>query len=96
MVPFCPAAGLSGLARVAEVACLPARVADRCRVDRPGWAVRMTLVGRLGIVFGPVVVLFLVAMEHSLAQLGSWAPSFSGSASSFARWSSAAASVSSG
>ena len=33
----------------------------------------MTLVGGLGTVFGPVVgAFFLTAMQHYLAQLGSW------------------------
>src|SRR5439155_8927738 len=38
-----------------------------------GWVVLMTLVGGLGTVLGPVVgAFFLVAMQHYLAQLGSW------------------------
>ena len=64
--------------RVAEVACLSARIADRSRVDHAGLGRSEDLGGQLGTVFAQVVGLFRLAMEHPLVQLGSWAPSVKG------------------
>jgi branched-chain amino acid transport system permease protein len=73
LVVFILSAGLSGLA--GSVKSLVFQLASLTDVEwtMSGWVVLMTLVGGLGTVFGPVVgAFFLVAMQHYLAQLGSW------------------------
>jgi branched-chain amino acid transport system permease protein len=72
-VVFILSAGLSGLA--GSLKSLVFQLASLTDVEwtMSGWVVLMTLVGGLGTVFGPVVgAFFLVAMQHYLAQLGSW------------------------
>jgi branched-chain amino acid transport system permease protein len=73
LVVFILSAGLSGLA--GSVKSLVFQLATLTDVEwtMSGWVVLMTLVGGLGTVLGPVVgAFFLVAMQHYLAQLGSW------------------------
>ena len=73
LVVFILSAGLSGLA--GSLKSLVFQLASLTDVEwtMSGWVVLMTLVGGLGTVFGPVVgAFFLVAMQHYLAQLGSW------------------------
>jgi branched-chain amino acid transport system permease protein len=73
LVVFILSAGLSGLA--GSVKSLVFQLASLTDVEwtMSGWVVLMTLVGGLGTVLGPVVgAFFLVAMQHYLAQLGSW------------------------
>ncbi len=73
LVVFILSAGLSGLA--GSLKSLVFRLASLTDVEwtMSGWVVLMTLVGGLGTVLGPVVgAFFLVAMQHYLAQLGSW------------------------
>jgi branched-chain amino acid transport system permease protein len=73
LVVFILSAALSGLA--GSVKSLVFQLATLTDVEWPisGWVVLMTLVGGLGTVLGPVVgAFFLVAMQHYLAQLGSW------------------------
>jgi branched-chain amino acid transport system permease protein len=73
LVVFILSAGLSGLA--GSLKSLVFQLASLTDVEwtMSGWVVLMTLVGGLGTVFGPVVGAFLlVAMQHYLAQLGSW------------------------
>jgi len=73
LVVFILSAGLSGLAE--SLKSLVFQLASLTDVEwtMSGWVVLMTLVGGLGTVFGPVVgAFFLVAMQHYLAQLGSW------------------------
>ena len=73
LVVFMLSAGLSGLA--GSLKSLVFQLASLTDVEwtMSGWVVLMTLVGGLGTVFGPVVgAFFLVAMQHYLAQLGSW------------------------
>ena len=70
---FILSAGLSGLA--GSLKSLVFQLASLTDVEWTmwGWVVLMTLVGGLGTVLGPVVgAFFLVAMQHYLAQLGSW------------------------
>src|SRR5215468_1456519 len=72
-VVFILSAGLSGLA--GSLKSLVFQLASLTDVEwtMSGWVVLMTLVGGLGTVLGPVVgAFFLVAMQHYLAQLGSW------------------------
>jgi len=73
LVVFILSAGLSGLA--GSLKSLVFQLASLTDVEwtMSGWVVLMTLVGGLGTVLGPVVgAFFLVAMQHYLAQLGSW------------------------
>jgi branched-chain amino acid transport system permease protein len=73
LLVFILSAGLSGLA--GSLKSLVFQLASLTDVEwtMSGWVVLMTLVGGLGTVFGPVVgAFFLVAMQHYLAQLGSW------------------------
>jgi len=73
LVVFILSAGLAGLA--GSMKSLVFRLASLTDVEwtMSGWVVLMTLVGGLGTVLGPVVgAFFLVAMQHYLAQLGSW------------------------
>jgi branched-chain amino acid transport system permease protein len=73
LVVFILSAALSGLA--GSLKSLVFQLASLTDVEwtMSGWVVLMTLVGGLGTVFGPVVGAFLlVAMQHYLAQLGSW------------------------
>jgi len=73
LVVFILSAGLSGLA--GSLKSLVFQLASLTDVEwtMSGWVVLMTLVGGLGTVFGPVVgAFFLAAMQHYLAQLGSW------------------------
>jgi branched-chain amino acid transport system permease protein len=73
LVVFILSAALSGLA--GSVKSLVFQLATLTDVEwtMSGWVVLMTLVGGLGTVLGPVVgAFFLVAMQHYLAQLGSW------------------------
>src|SRR5437870_13171306 len=73
LVVFILSAGLSGLA--GSLKTLVFQLASLTDVEwtMSGWVVLMTLVGGLGTVLGPVVgAFFLVAMQHYLAQLGSW------------------------
>src|SRR5207245_11444496 len=70
---FILSAALSGLA--GSLKSLVFQLASLTDVEwtMSGWVVLMTLVGGLGTVLGPVVgAFFLVAMQHYLAQLGSW------------------------
>src|SRR5439155_27289330 len=73
LVVFILSAALSGLA--GSLKSLVFQLASLTDVEwtMSGWVVLMTLVGGLGTVVGPVVgAFFLVAMQHYLAQLGSW------------------------
>jgi len=73
LVVFILSASLSGLA--GSLKSLVFQLASLTDVEwtMSGWVVLMTLVGGLGTVLGPVVgAFFLVAMQHYLAQLGSW------------------------
>jgi branched-chain amino acid transport system permease protein len=73
LLVFILSAGLSGLA--GSLKSLVFQLASLTDVEwtMSGWVVLMTLVGGLGTVLGPVVgAFFLVAMQHYLAQLGSW------------------------
>lgn len=73
LLVFILSASLSGLA--GSLRSLVFQLASLTDVEwtMSGWAVLMTLVGGPGTVLGPVVgVFFLVAMQHYLAQLGSW------------------------
>ena len=73
LVVFILSAALSGLA--GSLKTLVFQLASLTDVEwtMSGWVVLMTLVGGLGTVLGPVVgAFFLVAMQHYLAQLGSW------------------------
>ncbi len=73
LVVFILSAALSGLA--GSLKSLVFQLASLTDVEwtMSGWVVLMTLVGGLGTVLGPVVgAFFLVAMQHYLAQLGSW------------------------
>ena len=73
LVVFILSAALSGLA--GSLKALVFQLASLTDVEwtMSGWVVLMTLVGGLGTIFGPVVGAFLlVAMQHYLAQLGSW------------------------
>jgi branched-chain amino acid transport system permease protein len=73
LVVFILSSGLSGLA--GSLKSLVFQLASLTDVEwtMSGWVVLMTLVGGLGTVLGPVVGAFLlVAMQHYLAQLGSW------------------------
>jgi branched-chain amino acid transport system permease protein len=73
LVVFILSAGLSGLS--GSLKSLVFQLASLTDIEwtMSGWVVLMTLVGGLGTVFGPVVgAFFLVAMQHYLAQLGSW------------------------
>jgi branched-chain amino acid transport system permease protein len=73
LVAFIISAALSGLA--GSLKSLVFQLASLTDVEwtMSGWVVLMTLVGGLGTVFGPVIgAFFLVAMQHYLAQLGSW------------------------
>jgi len=73
LVVFILSASLSGLA--GSLKSLVFELASLTDVEwtMSGWVVLMTLVGGLGTVLGPVVgAFFLVAMQHYLAQLGSW------------------------
>jgi branched-chain amino acid transport system permease protein len=73
LLAFILSAGLSGLA--GSVKCLVSQLASLTDVQwtMSGEVVLMTLVGGLGTVLGPVVGAFLLtAMQHYLAQLGSW------------------------
>jgi branched-chain amino acid transport system permease protein len=73
LVVFILSASLSGLA--GSLKSLVFELASLTDVEwtMSGWVVLMTLVGGLGTISGPVVgAFFLVAMQHYLAQLGSW------------------------
>jgi branched-chain amino acid transport system permease protein len=73
LVVFILSAALSGLA--GSLKSLVFQLASLTDVEwtMSGWVVLMTLVGGLGTVLGPMVgAFFLVAMQHYLAQLGSW------------------------
>jgi branched-chain amino acid transport system permease protein len=73
LLVFILSASLSGLA--GSLKSLVFQLASLTDVEwtMSGWVVLMTLVGGLGTVLGPVVgAFFLVAMQHYLAQLGSW------------------------
>ena len=73
LLAFILSAGLSGLA--GSVKSLVFQLASLTDVQwtTSGEVVLMTLVGGLGTVLGPVVgAFFLTAMQHYLAQLGSW------------------------
>jgi len=73
LVVFILSAALSGLA--GSLKSLVFQLASLTDVEwtMSGWVVLMTLVGGMGTVLGPVVgAFFLVAMQHYLAQLGSW------------------------
>jgi branched-chain amino acid transport system permease protein len=73
LVVFILSAALSGLA--GSLKSLVFQLASLTDVEwtMSGWVVLMTLVGGLGTVLGPVVgAFFLVAMQHYLAQFGSW------------------------
>src|SRR5438445_8196715 len=73
LLAFILSAGLSGLA--GSVKSLVFQLASLTDVQwtMSGEVVLMTLVGGLGTILGPVVgAFFLTAMQHYLAQLGSW------------------------
>ena len=73
LLAFILSAGLSGLA--GSLKSLVFQLASLADVQwtTSGEVVLMTLVGGLGTVLGPVVgAFFLTAMQHYLAQLGSW------------------------
>jgi branched-chain amino acid transport system permease protein len=73
LLAFTLSAGLSGLA--GSLKSLVFQLASLADVQwtTSGEVVLMTLVGGLGTVLGPVVgAFFLTAMQHYLAQLGSW------------------------
>jgi branched-chain amino acid transport system permease protein len=73
LVVFILSASLSGLA--GSLKSLVFQLASLTDVEwtMSGWVVLMTLVGGLGTVLGPMAGAFLlVAMQHYLAQLGSW------------------------
>jgi branched-chain amino acid transport system permease protein len=73
LLAFILSAGLSGLA--GSLKSLVFQLASLTDVEwtMSGEVVLMTLVGGLGTVLGPVVgAFFLTAMQHYLAQLGSW------------------------
>src|SRR5215472_2479982 len=72
-VVFILSAALSGLAGSLKSLVFQLATLTDVEWTMSGWVVLMTLVGGLGTVLGPVVgAFFLVAMQHYLAQLGSW------------------------
>jgi branched-chain amino acid transport system permease protein len=73
LVVFILSAALSGLAGSLKSLVFQLATLTDVEWTMSGWVVLMTLVGGLGTVLGPVVgAFFLVAMQHYLAQLGSW------------------------
>jgi branched-chain amino acid transport system permease protein len=73
LVVFILSASLSGLAGATKALVFQLASLTDVEWTMSGWVVLMTLVGGLGTVLGPVVGAFLlVAMQHYLAQLGSW------------------------
>jgi branched-chain amino acid transport system permease protein len=73
LVVFILSASLSGLAGSLKSLVFQLATLTDVEWTMSGWVVLMTLVGGLGTVLGPVVgAFFLVAMQHYLAQLGSW------------------------
>jgi branched-chain amino acid transport system permease protein len=73
LVVFILSAGLSGLAGSLKSLVFQLASLTDAEWTMSGWVVLMTLVGGLGTVFGPVVgAILLVAVQHYLAQLGSW------------------------
>ena len=73
LVVFILSAALSGLAGSLKSLVFQLATLTDVEWTMSGWVVLMTLVGGLGTVLGPVVGAFsLVAMQHYLAQLGSW------------------------
>src|SRR5271166_24384 len=73
LVVFILSASLSGLAGSLKSLVFQLASVSDVEWTMSGWVVLMTLVGGLGTMLGPVVgAFFLVAMQHYLAQLGSW------------------------
>src|SRR5882724_12381035 len=73
LVVFILSAALSGLAGSTKALVFQLATLTDVEWTMSGWVVLMTLVGGLGTVLGPVVgAFFLTAMQHYLAQLGSW------------------------
>src|SRR5438132_7908385 len=73
LVVFILSAALSGLAGSLKSLVFQLATLTDVEWTMSGWVVLITLVGGLGTVLGPVVgAFFLVAMQHYLAQLGSW------------------------
>jgi branched-chain amino acid transport system permease protein len=73
LLAFILSAGLSGLAGSLKSLVFQLASLTDVQWTMSGEVVLMTLVGGLGTVLGPVVgAFFLTAMQHYLAQLGSW------------------------
>jgi branched-chain amino acid transport system permease protein len=73
LLAFILSAGLSGLAGSTKALVFQLASLTDVQWTTSGEVVLMTLVGGLGTVLGPVVgAFFLTAMQHYLAQLGSW------------------------
>ena len=73
LLAFILSAGLSGLAGSLKSLVFQLASLTDVQWTTSGEVVLMTLVGGLGTVLGPVVgAFFLTAMQHYLAQLGSW------------------------
>jgi branched-chain amino acid transport system permease protein len=73
LLAFILSAGLSGLAGSTKALVFQLASLTDVEWTTSGGVVLMTLVGGLGTVLGPVVgAFFLTAMQHYLAQLGSW------------------------
>ena len=73
LLAFVLSASLSGLARSVKSLIFQLASLTDVQWTMSGEVVLMTLVGGLGTVLGPVVgAFFLTAMQHYLAQLGSW------------------------
>jgi branched-chain amino acid transport system permease protein len=73
LLAFILSAGLAGLAGSLKSLVFQLASLTDVQWTMSGEVVLMTLVGGLGTVFGPVVGAFLLtAMQHYLAQLGSW------------------------
>ncbi len=73
LVVFILSASLSGLAGSMKTLVFQLASLTDVQWTMSGEVVLMTLVGGLGTVLGPVLgAFFLVAMQHYLAQLGSW------------------------
>src|SRR5207237_907297 len=73
LLAFILSAGLSGLAGSLKSLVFQLASLTDVQWTMSGEVVLMTLVGGLGTTLGPVVgAFFLTAMQHYLAQLGSW------------------------
>jgi branched-chain amino acid transport system permease protein len=73
LIAFVLSAALSGLAGATKAIVFQLASLTDVHWTMSGEVVLMTLLGGMGTVFGPVVgALFIITLEHYLAQIGAW------------------------